>query len=115
MTDSGHPTEPGAGLFDARIEKVIRDGYTKFASRTVHGHERREALLAKLNEEVAEAVEAFAQDDIGARIAELADVVEVCFALGGYDAVESARNAKLEDRGGFNNGLVMRLADRTDK
>lgn len=100
-------------LFDAAEEKVIRDGYQRFASRTVAGEERIAGLLAKLREEVEEVEQAHASGIPHAFIEELGDVVEVCFALGGYDVVEDSRNAKLEDLGGFNDGLVMRLADRT--
>lgn len=109
LRDTGNP--PLTEL----AEKAIRDSYTRFASRTVFGRERLEMLVAKIHEEVAEAVEAFDRDDVAGFVEELADVVEVCFALGGYEAVEDARNAKLEEKGGFSNGLVMRLADRTDK
>jgi predicted house-cleaning noncanonical NTP pyrophosphatase (MazG superfamily) len=96
-------------------EKVIRDCYVEFASRRVTGRERLTMLVAKIHEEVAEAVEAFEADDVVSFVEELADTVEVCYALGGYETVESARKAKLAVRGGFEQGLVMRLADRTDK
>lgn len=92
---------------DAAGEKIIRDGYKQFASRIALEPERRRLLLAKLHEEVAEVESSETETDF---VAELGDLVEVCFALGGYEAVEDARNSKLEDRGGFKEGFVMPLA-----
>ena len=102
-------------LFDDRYEKIIRDSYERFASRVATPDERIAGLLAKLREEVVEAEEAHVSGVAHAFIEELGDVVEVCYALGGYDAVEGARLDKRADLGGFDKGLVMRIADRTDK
>lgn len=102
-----------SGNLSEQAEKLVRDCFTYLPHRVAQPGERYGLLAAKFDEEVAE-VKAAA---IGSPefVEELADLVEVCYALGGYDAVEDARNAKLEDRGGFSQGIVMRLADRTDK
>lgn len=102
-------------LFPFEKQKIIRDSYEQFSFRSVSGEERIAGLLAKLREEIEEVEQAHASGVAHAFVEELGDVVEVCFALGGYEAVEGSRLLKKADLGGFDSGLVMRLADRTDK
>lgn len=94
-------------------EKLVRDCFTYLPHRVALRGERYGLLAGKLDEEYEE-VKAAA---IGSPefIEELADLVEVCFALGGEEAVENARLAKKAQRGGFEKLLVMRLEDRTDR
>lgn len=97
----------------AQTWKLVRDCFDYLPHRVADRGERYGLLAAKLDEEVAE-VKAAA---IGSPefVAELGDLVEVCFALGGEEAVEAARLAKKAERGGFDLLLVMRLADCTDR
>lgn len=97
----------------ARNEKLVRDCFDYLPHRVADSGERIALLAAKLDEEVAEAKSAV----LGSPefIEELGDIVEVCYALGGREAVEAARLGKFNQRGGFESGLVMRLEDRTDK
>lgn len=96
----------------AESEKLVRDGYEALPHRVAGKGERYGLLAAKFEEELAE-VRAAA---IGTSefVWELADLVEVCYALGGEDAVELARLAKKAERGGFEKLLVMKLSDITD-
>lgn len=94
-------------------EKLVRDCYDWLPHRIAGHGEKYGLLAAKLDEEVAE-VKAAA---IGSPefVEELADLVEICYALGGENAVEQARQAKSAERGGFDRLLVMKLSDITDK
>lgn len=94
-------------------EKLVRDCFDYLPHRVAGPGERYTLLAAKLDEEIAEVKLA----PIGSQefITELADLVEICYALGGETAVEEARMAKKSERGGFDKLLVMRLSDRTDK
>lgn len=98
----------------ARVqEKLVRDCFDWLPHRVAEPGEEYGLLAAKFDEEVAEVKAAH----IGSKefIQELGDLVEVCYALGGEEAVEAARLAKKAERGGFDRLLVMKLADRTDK
>jgi predicted house-cleaning noncanonical NTP pyrophosphatase (MazG superfamily) len=94
-------------------EKLVRDVYTYLPHRVAAPGERDGLLAAKFDEEVAEVKAA----PVGSQefIEELGDLIEVCYALGGEERVETARLAKWHERGGFDKLLVMRLEDRTDK
>lgn len=94
-------------------EKLVRDCFDYLPHRVAGPGERYGLLAAKFDEEVAEVKAAAIGSE--AFIEELADLVEVCYALGGTERVEQARVAKLVKRGGFDRLLVMKLADRTDK
>jgi predicted house-cleaning noncanonical NTP pyrophosphatase (MazG superfamily) len=94
-------------------EKLVRDVFDYLPHRVADPSERETLLAIKFDEEVAEVREAvFGTSEF---ISELGDLVEVCYALGGREAVEQSRLAKLAERGGFDKLLVMRLEDRTDK
>lgn len=106
-------TAPPKSLFERSSEKLVRDCFDYLPHRIAQRGERYGLLAAKLDEEVAEVKAAI----VGSPefIAELGDLVEVCYALGGEEAVEAARLAKKAERGGFGRLLVMRIEDRTDR
>jgi predicted house-cleaning noncanonical NTP pyrophosphatase (MazG superfamily) len=106
--------EGSTGLFSRPSlhgEKLIRD---KLAERIPNAELRREAgpeqefvfLSAKLHEEVAELHDSRFEDP-----AEYADVIEVLYALAARKGlsqadIEAVRLKKLEDKGGFTDGLI---------
>ena len=92
-----------------RIPELVSQQGGSYVIRTLDDSEFRVALLAKLQEEAAEAAEAINDDHL---LEELADVLEVVKALagelpGGFQSVEQARIAKREQRGGFDERVLM--------
>ena len=94
-----------------KVNKVLRDKMTEkmlerdvaFSAREISGDERIPHLKDKLLEEVTEVLEASTQAEIHE---ELADVLEVIHAIANvyklpFDAIETARLHKKEERGGF--------------
>lgn len=106
-------TTPSGSLIASPQEKLVRDIYDWLPHRVASPGEKYGLLAVKFDEEVKEVKAA----SIGSPefIEELGDLVEVCYALGGEEAVEKARLVKKAERGGFDRLLVMRLEDRTDK
>lgn len=88
--------------------KIVRDGYAHLENvrEAAHAFERRALLNLKLQEELDEALAA----DDASLAEELADLVEVAYAIGGIQEVEGARLKKLRERGGFELSLVMTSA-----
>lgn len=90
--------------------KVVRDGYARLKPGTAHferlSHAQFvEALRRKLVEEAAEYL-------ANPTYEELADVVDVAFALAVHDLgsiprLEQARAQRLAERGGFSHGVGM--------
>jgi predicted house-cleaning noncanonical NTP pyrophosphatase (MazG superfamily) len=111
------------GVINLSIGKLVRDtipqliradGLTPII-RVAEPDEYRDLLLAKLREETSEVDEALTvsheQFDTAAVIEELADVMEVLYAIAvsvGVEPVEidRARGAKLETNGGFSGRIV---------
>ena len=104
-----------------RYDKLIRDRVPEHLAARGVKHEVRvlgedeyvEALRAKLREEVAEFESASAAED---RVAELADVLEVVYALARLDAVtpdrlEQQRSTKASRNGTFERRLLLTEAD----
>ncbi len=94
-------------------DKLVRDGIPEMiraddevpVTRTVDGEAYRERLREKLDEEVAEYHESEDPE-------ELVDVLEVVAALAGtHDvseaALEAMREAKADERGRFEDGVVL--------
>ncbi len=92
-----------------RIPDIIEaDGETPITERVVDDA-YHEALREKLDEEVAEYQET-------GDVEELADVLEVVYALGeqqGVDrsALEEKREQKRAERGGFDRGIVLKRVE----
>jgi predicted house-cleaning noncanonical NTP pyrophosphatase (MazG superfamily) len=81
-----------------------------FEIEIVTGIEKQELLEKKLLEEVNEYLE-------DKNLEELADVMEVLFGLAnelGYSEEDliKKRNQKLEERGGFKEGVVLKLVNK---
>jgi len=94
-----------------RVEKLIRDklpaimraqGLAVF-DRPLDDTEYLAALKAKLVEEASEAREATSTDDLAGELADLSEVMLALMAAAGLsaDEVESRRQAKRAERGGF--------------
>jgi predicted house-cleaning noncanonical NTP pyrophosphatase (MazG superfamily) len=94
--------------------KLVRDNILAHLEKTgieheatsIKGAQLYSCLTKKLHEEVSEVVAAGTRREL---IEELADVVEVCYAMAhsvGYASYElrKVRLEKLLDKGGFNNG-----------
>ncbi len=69
----------------------------------------------KLREKLVEEVEEFLRDN---NTAELADILEVVYALAGRlgtsrEEVEQLRKQKAEERGGFEEGIILTMPDKT--
>jgi predicted house-cleaning noncanonical NTP pyrophosphatase (MazG superfamily) len=82
----------------------------------VHGCERVVYLFSKLEEEILEAWHAWRDGDKGL-VTELADCLKVLLALAegtgiGWAAVDSARQRKALERGGFTLGRLYERSDR---
>lgn len=91
-----------------RVPDIVRTRGRKPAVRTLSDHEFRDALLTKLDEEVAE-VHAATPDSLSE---ELADVLEVAMAIADvagvdWSTVEALRREKRSTRGGFEARLWM--------
>lgn len=99
-----------------RYDKLIRDGIPAhldslgiaFETRRLEEDEYLERLIEKVGEELAELVRAVTDEE---RREELADLLEASYALadqlGGREAVEAARVAKLAARGGFEERILL--------
>lgn len=88
-----------------KIPEVIRGSGKKCEVSVVIGKEKTELLEKKLREEVNEFLQA-------KNLEELADVMEVLVGLAedlGYseDQLMKVRTEKLEERGGFKEGIVL--------
>lgn len=96
-----------------RIPDIIREkGQTPY-THTAIGSELERALWEKLDEEVTELQGASTPDG---RLSELADVIEVIYALSRFYEIdmhdmEAYRLKKLEERGGFEKGIIL---DKTE-
>ena len=94
-----------------KIPEIIRahDGVDPLCRIVSDDHEFRHILDEKLDEEIAELRSA---TNSTSRLEEIADVMEVLFALAlrdGYNAqeVEDTRIKKREKRGGFELGIIL--------
>ncbi|WP_153813553.1 nucleoside triphosphate pyrophosphohydrolase [Streptomyces sp. SUK 48] len=92
-----------------RIPQIIRDSGAEPLFHIADRAEYRDRLRDKLREEVAE----FLAADGDAAPEELADVLEVVYALAanlevGRDRLEQLRAAKAAERGGFSERIVWR-------
>jgi predicted house-cleaning noncanonical NTP pyrophosphatase (MazG superfamily) len=90
-----------------KIPAIIEADNKKCEIEVVQGKEKQELLEKKLLEEVNEYLE-------DKNLEELADVMEVLFGVAnelGYSEEDllNKRNEKLQERGGFNNGIVLNL------
>lgn len=88
------------------IPEVIEADGKKCETEIVYGEEKTKFLEAKLKEEVDEYLE-------DKNLEELADVMEVLFGLAhnlGYSEEDllNKRKEKLEERGGFKEGIVLK-------
>ena len=92
-----------------RISEVIKASGKTCEIEIVNGKEKQELLEKKLVEEVNEYLE-------DKNLEELADVMEVLFGLAnelGYSEEDllNKRNEKLQERGGFKEGIVLKNVD----
>ncbi len=88
-----------------RIPEIIKESGKECEIEIVNGVEKQERLEKKLLEEVNEYME-------DKNLEELVDVMEVLFGLAnelGYSEEEllNKRNEKLQERGGFKEGIVL--------
>ncbi len=88
-----------------RVPEVIEENGERPVTHDAVGDEYERRLAEKLDEEVAEFHES-------GETAELADVLEVAYALAdsvgvSRDELERIRAAKADDRGGFDEGIVL--------
>ncbi len=95
-----------------RIPEIIRADGKALKSRILSDEEHLEALLTKLEEELAELKEA-------RNIEELADVHEVLRALTDalgidHEELENVRSDKAAKRGGFQQKIFLESVDETD-
>ena len=89
-----------------KIPEIIKASGKECEIEIVNGKEKEELLEKKLLEEVNE----FMEDK---NLEELADIMEVLFGLAknlGYTEEDliNKRNEKLEERGGFKEGIVLK-------
>lgn len=89
-----------------KIPEIIESSGNKCEIEIVSDEVTLEYLYKKLNEEVSELLK-------DKNLDEIADVMEVLFAIGskyGYseDDVLNRRNTKRDDRGGFENNLILK-------
>lgn len=95
------------------IPQIIEAGGRRPATRTLGEQDYRDALLAKLLEEAAEAGEA----SVDRLPAELADIVEVVTALlptlgMAWDDLLALAERKREERGGFTERIYLEYVDQ---
>ena len=88
-----------------RIPEIVKESGKDCEIEIVNGVEKQERLEKKLLEEVNEYME-------DKNLEELADVMEVLFGLAnelGYSEEDllNKRNEKLQERGGFKDGIVL--------
>ncbi|MBT3828144.1 nucleoside triphosphate pyrophosphohydrolase [bacterium] len=104
-----------------KIDKLIRDRIPKIMEqqgqsasvRTLEHGEYVERLQDKLLEEAREAVQAQTSDELREELADLLEVVRSLAAVSGItlDAIERARIAKREKKGGFDKRVYAAHAD----
>lgn len=89
-----------------RIPEIIQSSGNNYEIEVVSDEVALEYLYKKLNEEVSELLE-------DKNLDEIADVMEVLFAIGGKygyteDDVLNRRNEKRDARGGFEDNLILK-------
>lgn len=92
-----------------RIPQIIEEDGKDFSVRKLEDDEYRLALIDKLQEEVDEFMEE-------PQVEELADVLEVLHALADtfdvpFDELDDLRERKREERGAFNDQLLLEWVD----
>jgi len=88
-----------------KIPKILDDKGISYEQRIASPEEYREELVKKLEEEIDEFLES------GGSIEELTDVIEVVEALKKlpeYKEVEELRKKKREERGGFDEKIILK-------
>lgn len=92
-----------------RIPEILEAQGIHFETRLLAPDERRPALYAKLVEELAELEAASDPVDVAAEIADLLEVVYALADEAGIDRVEleQLRQRKAAERGGFRDGVLL--------
>jgi predicted house-cleaning noncanonical NTP pyrophosphatase (MazG superfamily) len=110
VTQSGERKRGGSvvsKLVRDKIPDIIRESGETPVTRKVTGLELRAALIDKLEEELDEFFQASSRDAV---MEELADILEVVYALGGSygstDELLSVSLVKRLERGGFDEGFI---------
>ncbi len=101
-------------LIRDRIPELMDADGVRYEVAVLDDHAFRAALLAKLEEEAAEARAAAGREE---RVKELADVLEVLEAVLAaegieWDEVRTAQQARREARGGFERRLWLRWTEK---
>lgn len=94
-----------------QYEKLVRDRIPEILDAKGIGYEQRvadmgeyhEALIAKLNEEVLE----FTEDKSVDELADVLEVIKSLMSLPKYSDVDTIRQRKQEERGGFTKRLIL--------
>lgn len=92
--------------------KLVRDKIPEFLDskginyekRIANPEEYKEELIKKLGEEIKEFIEAKNEEEL----ADILEVIEALKKLPEFANVESVKNKKLEERGGFEKGIILK-------
>ena len=87
-----------------KIPEILDAKGISYEKRVASPKEYKEALIKKLTEEVGEFAEAADPEEL----ADVLEVIEALRKLPGYEKIEELRLQKLNERGGFTEGLILK-------
>ena len=87
-----------------KIPEILDAKNVPYEKRIASPEEYKAELIKKLNEEVKEFLETGDPEEL----ADIVEVIEALETLPDYEMVEHLRKKKLEERGGFNERLIVK-------
>ena len=87
-----------------KVPEILDSKNVPYEKRVASSEEYRAELIKKLNEETEE----FMEDGSADELADILEVVEALKKLDEYRDVEDIRKKKLEERGGFEQRIILK-------
>lgn len=87
-----------------KIPEYLDDKGIPYEKRVASQEEYKEELIKKLQEELLEFIEAKNSEEL----ADIIDVIEALKKLPGFTDVEELRKKKFEERGGFEQKIILK-------
>ena len=98
--------------FMESYNKLVRDKIPEILDRKGVSYEKRiasdEEYKAELIKKLGEETEEFLKDNSPEELADVIEVIEALKKMTDYENVEEVRRKKLEDRGGFDQKIILK-------